>query len=49
MCNKVESADKHVESVLHDADLCHIMAAALAGWSCTVAAVYTIPLFDQNP
>lgn len=47
--NKIESADKRVESVLQDADLCHIMAAVLAGWGCTVAAVYTIALFDQNP
>lgn len=47
--NKVESADKRVESVLQGADLCHIIAAVLAGWGCTVAAVYTIALFDQNP
>lgn len=47
--NNVESADKRVESVLQDADLFHIMAAVLAGWCCTVAAVYTIALFDQNP
>lgn len=47
--NTVESADKRVESVLQDADLCHIMAAVLAGRGCTVAAVYTIALFDQNP
>lgn len=49
MGNSVDSADKHVESVLQDADLFHIMAAVLAGWACTVAAVYTIALFDQNP
>lgn len=48
-CNKVESADKCVQSVFQGADLCHIMAAVLAGWGCTVAAVYTIALFDQNP
>lgn len=47
--NKEESADKPPESVLQGADLCHIMAAVFAGWGSTVAAVYTIALFDQNP
>lgn len=47
--NIVELADEPVKSALQDADLCHIMAAVLAGWGCTVAAVYTIALFDQNP
>lgn len=49
MCNQVDSADKHVESVLQDADLCRVMAAVLAGWGCTVAALYTIAVFDQKP
>lgn len=47
--NKVESADKHVSSVLQEADLYHIMAAVFASWGSTVAAAYTIALFDQNP
>lgn len=45
----MDSAAEHVESVLQEADLCHIMAAALAGWGCTVAALYTIAVFDQKP
>lgn len=46
----MESADKRVESVLQDADLCRITAAVRAGpGGRTVAAVYTIALFDQNP
>lgn len=45
----VESAEKCVESVLQGADLCHITTAVLAGQALTVAAVYIIALFDQNP
>lgn len=49
MGNKEGSAEKRAQSVLQEADLCHIMAAVFAGWGSTVAAVYTIALLDQNP
>lgn len=46
---KYNQSKKLSDPFLLDADLCRDTAAALAGCSCTVAAVYTIALFDQNP